>query len=270
MKSMASLIWISLSCLLIAFAQEGQSPEKTASKPSGDKRVEIQTVLKELSSTYSVKVWFDSSVQGRVLPPQAKSPEEALEEVVSQLPGLVWRKVFLRKELGSEPIPEKVVAAVRALLNVELNGILALDTKTNRLHSFLKDWPVATGFEQTLGSMQPPYQEEGVYVVLNPRFVPAPKAEEQKTNKVDDYVAMQQNMVSMLAQMSPEERERALRDSMMIWWNMDPELRREMMRAGMRMGMEWWQTLSPDQRQRFMQEMAQWWRTFMGGGRRGR
>lgn len=254
--------------IMIADAQTaGQQTQNrqqtTRENRNNDGRIEAADALKKLAEDHSVKIFFDETVRGRINPVQSKDLETALDEVTRQVTGLIWRKVYTQKLLGSEPKPETVLNAVRSMLNIELTGLMIYDSRINRVNSFVRDFPVGLEFEQSLTQMNPPYEQKPYYVVLNPNQSLASKGDPQAR-----YLAMQQEMMNMMATMSPEDRQRMMESSMQMWFNMDPETRNQMMFTGMRLSMQQWRNMSPDQQQQMMDMGRKWFEEFMGGERR--
>lgn len=77
---------------------------------------------------------------------------------------------------------------------------------------------------------------------------------------------MQQQLMDLLAKMSPEERQQALQSAMSMWMNADPNLRNQMIFEGMRMSSEYWQTLSPEQQREMMEMGRKFFEQYFGGG----
>ena len=253
------------AALLLAFAQSGQASRGSAKEGSSkdDGRIPITQAAQELEKKFSVKVLVDPGLTARVRPSQADTLERALDELVGQVTGTVWRKVYTNKVLGEEPSPEKIISAVRALLNIELGGVLVVDPRANTLHSFVANYPLTPNFEQGLERMQPPFSAQPVYVILEPR--PRVLAD-LKGTRLEQFAKMQQQLLELLARMSPEERAQALRAGFQMWLNADPELRYQMMFEGLRMSFEYWQSLTPDQQQQMMEMGRKWFEQYFGGG----
>ncbi len=258
-------IVIAWMALLMGLAQNGSAPRggTKGSAQKDDGRIPIAQAAQELSSKFSVKIVVDPLMTARVQPPQAKELESALNELVGQVSGAVWRKVYTNRVLGQEPEPEKVVAAVRALLAIELGGVLVLDPRTGTLHSFVANYPIAPNFEQSLEQMQPPFSSTPIYVILEPR--PRVLAD-LKGTRMEQFTKVQQQLLELLARMTPEERAQALRAGFQMWLNADPELRYQMMFEGLRMSFEYWQSLTPEQQQQMMEEGRKWFEQYFGGG----
>ncbi len=250
--------------LVIASAQSGQAPRGSAkgSPQKEDGRIPITQVAQDLEKRFSVKILVDPALSARVNPPQADTLERALDELVGQVSGAVWRKVYIKKVLGEEPQPERIINAVRALLNIELGGMLVVDPRANTLHSFVANYPLTPGFEQGLEQMQPPFNAKPLYVILEPR----PRVlTELKGTRLEQFAKAQQQLLELLARMTPEERAQALRAGFQMWLNADPELRYQMMFEGLRMSFEYWQSLTPDQQQQMMEMGRKWFEQYFGG-----
>jgi phosphoribosylformylglycinamidine (FGAM) synthase PurS component len=260
-----TILVLGLWTVLFSFAQSGQatrgSTKSGAQKDDG--RIPIVQAAQELEKQFSAKILVDPSLTARVKPPQAETLERALDEIVGQVSGVVWRKVYTNKVLGEEPQPEKVINAVRALLNIDLGGVLVVDTRANLLNSFVGNYPLPAGFEQGLEQMQPPFNSKPLYVILEPR----PRIlTDQKGTRMEQFARLQQQLMEMLARMTPEERAQALRTGFQMWLNADPELRTQMMFEGLRMSFEYWQSLTPEQQQEMMEMGRKWFEQYFGGG----
>lgn len=259
------ILMLGLCVVLWAFAQSGQAPRSGAkgSSQKDDGRIPIAQAAQELEKKFAVKILVDPGLTARVNPPQAETLERALDELVRQVSGVVWRKVYTNKVLGEEPQPERVINAVRALLNIDLGGVLVVDQRANTLNSFVANYPLTPGFEQGLEQMQPPFSAKPLYVILEPR----PRAlTELKGSRLEQFAKAQQQLLELLARMTPEERAQALRAGFQMWMNADPELRYQMMFEGLRMSFEWWQSLPPDQQQQMMEMGRKWFEQYFGGG----
>lgn len=263
MKKLYGFLIVSLCAAMTVSAQTTRTQNNTNTKQPNDNRVSIQQAVQDLAQSTSARIYVDDLASGRVMKPAAKELEPALDEIVRQVPGLVWRKVYLRKIIGAEPQPERVINAVRNMLMIDLGGVMAVDTKTNTLRSFVSDFPYSSGFEQSLSSMQPPFEDKPYYVVVNPR--PRPAFDTDKGGAVDAYVNMQQQMLGLLNKMSPEERQKAMQSGMQMWMQMDPGMRNQMMLEGMRMSFEMWQQMPPDQRQQMIEMGRKMFEDFMSG-----
>jgi hypothetical protein len=260
-----TILILGLWMTLFGLAQSGQTAR--GGTKSGDQkddgRIPIVQVARELEKRFSVKILVDPGVTARVKPSQAETLERALDEVVGQVSGVVWRKVYTNKVLGEEPQPEKIISAVRALLNIDLGGVLVVDARTNLLNSFVGNYPLSPGFEQGLEQMQPPFNSKPLYVILEPR----PRVlTELKGTRMEQFARLQQQLLEMLARMPPEERAQAMRAGFQMWINADPELRYQMMFEGLRMSFEYWQSLTPEQQQEMMEMGRKWFEQFLGGG----
>ena len=77
----------------------------------------------------------------------------------------------------------------------------------------------------------------------------------------EDFLALEQQRMQLFMQMSPEERQRAMRMGIQMFMNMDPSLRMQMMQEGLRMFMN----MSPEERRMLMEQGMQMFQQMMGG-----
>ncbi|CUU04104.1 hypothetical protein GBSOP10_103135 [Armatimonadetes bacterium GBS] len=256
---------LALCSLSFAFVV-GQPTEGSRSdkKTPEDGRVPISQAITEIAQKFSVRIVVDPALTARVKPATAETLERALDEITAQVSGVVWRKVFTGKVLGQEVPDDQVLSATRALLNIQLTGLMVVDPRNGTLNSFVANYPAPPGFEQTLEQMQPPFSAKPIYVVLNPR--PVPTGQNLRGSRAEQYQQLQQQLMDLLAKMSPEERRQAIQQGFYAWMNADPEIRNQMLFEGMRLSFEYWQSLSPDQQREMMEMGRRWFEQYFGGG----
>ncbi|BCW94558.1 MAG: hypothetical protein WHS44_11615 [Fimbriimonadales bacterium] len=228
-----------------------------------DGRVPIAQAAQELARKFSVQIVVDPALTLRVNPPKADDLERALDEMTAQARDVVWRKVYTNKVLGAEPNAEQIISAVRALITIELGGVMVVNPRAATLNSFVANYPAPPDLENTLEQMQPPFSAKPVYVILNPK---PQSATALRGSKTEQFAQMQQQLMDLLAKMSPEERQQALQSAMSMWMNADPNLRNQMIFEGMRMSFEYWQTLSPEQQREMMEMGRKFFEQYFGGG----
>ncbi|MFN3689542.1 MAG: hypothetical protein ACK4UU_01300, partial [Fimbriimonadales bacterium] len=214
-------MWL-MGIALLAGLSYGQVGTRTQrGQQQHDGRVPIAQAAQELAQKFQVQIVVDPTLTMRVAPPQAETLEKALDEMVANSRDVVWRKVYTNKVLGMEPTPEQIVSATRALLTIELGGVMVVNPRSATLNSFVANYPVPPNLEETLEQMQPPFNAKPVYVILNPRPQQAPL----RGTPVEQFNQLQQQLLDLLMRMSPEERSQALRAGMNMWLNADPALR---------------------------------------------
>ncbi len=223
----------------------------------------VRQVLENIAQQFRLQIVVDPLLQARVTPPaQASSAQAALDAVVKQIPGSTWRKVYLRADMEL-PASETLVNWVRTLVNLEAQGLILADASGNRITSFVRNVTVSPDFEQQLGQMVPAFKTRPVYVVLyqQPMLAQTGQRTGQGQVRAEDLLALEQQRMQMFMQMSPEERQRALRMGIQMFMNMDPSVRMQMMQEGMRMFMN----MSPEERRMLMEQGMQMFQQMMGG-----
>jgi hypothetical protein len=241
-----------------------QTRSQRGAQQQDDGRIPIAQAAQELAQKFKVQIVVDPALTLRVAPSQAETLERALDEITAQAREVVWRKVYTNKVLGAEPNAEQILSAVRALINIELGGVMVVNPRTATLNSFVANYPAPPDLENTLEQMQPPFSAKPVYVILNPK---PQAATALRGSRMEQFAQMQQQLLDLLTKMSPDERRQALQSAMNMWMNADPDLRNQMIFEGMRLSFEYWQTLSPEQQREWMEMGRKFFEQYFGGGR---
>jgi len=241
-----------------------EQPRQQIRQPGQQAGSNVRQVLESIAERFKLQVVVDPLLQARVTPPaQANSAQAALDAVVKQIPGSAWRKVYLRADMEL-PASETLVNWVRTLVNLEAQGLIIADASSNRITSFVRNVTVSPDFEQQLGQMVPAFKTRPVYVVFyqQPMLAQQQRAgQRQGQARAEDLLALEQQRMQLFMQMSPEERQRAIRMGVQMFMNMDPSVRMQMMQEGMR----WFMNMSPEERQMLMQQGMQMFQQMMGG-----
>jgi hypothetical protein len=256
------MLWMVGLAALVALSS-AQTRTQRGSQQQDDGRLPIAQVAQELAQKFKAQIVVDPALTLRVKPSEADTLERALDEITAQARDVVWRKVYINKVLGAEPNPEQILSAVRSLINIDLGGVMVVNSRTATLNSFVANYPVPPDLENTLEQMQPPFSAKPVYVILNPK---PQAATAPRGSKLEQFTQLQQQLMDLLIKMSPEERRQALQSAMGMWMNADPELRNQMIFEGMRLSFEYWQTLSPEQQFEIIQMGRRLFEQYFGGG----
>ena len=216
----------------------------------------VRRVLESIAERFKLQVVVDPLLQARVTPPaEANSAQAALDAVVKQIPGSAWRKVYLRADMEL-PASETLVNWVRTIVNLEAQGLIVTDASGNRISSFVRNVTVPPDFEQQLGQMVPAFKTRPVYVVFyqQPMLAQQQRAgQRQGQARAEDLLSLEQQRMQLFLQLSPEERQRAIRMGVQMFMNLDPSVRMQLMQEGMR----WFMNMSPEERQMLMQQGMQ-------------
>lgn len=262
MKRTFWLVGLGLSIALSGAQTGGRAPRGTASQEDG--RIPLTQAVQELAQRFKAQVVVDPNLDARVNPPKATTLEQALDELIAQVPNSIWRKVYTNKLLGVEPKPEQILSAARALMTIELGGVIMVNPRSATLHSFVANYPAPADLESTLEQMQPPFNAKPVYVIFNPR--PPQPTVQLRGNRTEQFAQLQRQLLELMSRMTPEERRRALEASFQMWMNADPALRNQMIFEGMRLSLEYWYTLPPEQQREMMEMGRKFFEQYFGGG----
>ncbi|MGQ9486466.1 MAG: hypothetical protein ACUVRT_01055 [Armatimonadota bacterium] len=240
--------------------QPGQQPRQQTRQTGSD----VRQVLANIAQQFRLQVVVDPLLQARVTPPsQAKDAQTALDAVTKQIPGVTWRKVFLRADMEM-PASETLVNWVRSIVNMEAQGLIVADTTGSRITSFVRNVTVSPEFEQQLDQMVPAFKTRPVYVVFyqQPLLTQTTQRPGQQGQvRAEDLLALEQQRMQMFMNMSPEERQRAMRMGIQMFMNMDPSIRMQMMQEGMRMFMN----MSPEERRMLIEQGMQMFQQMFPG-----
>ncbi len=235
-----------------------QRPAQQAQRGGTD----VRQVLSTIAQRFSLQVVVDPLLQVRVNPPRdASTAQAALDAVTRQIPGTTWRKVYLRAEMEM-PSTDTLVSWVRTVAALEAQGLIVADNTGNRITSFVRNVTVSPDFEQQLDQMVPAFKKRPVYVVFYQQPMLAQQAQrggQRGQTRAEDLLALEQQRMQLFMNMSPEERQRAIRMGVQMLMNMDPSVRMQMMQEGMRMFMN----MSPEERRMLMEQGMQMFQQFM-------
>jgi hypothetical protein len=248
----------------VDFQPPAVQPQQQAPQQTRQTGSDVRQVLADIAQRFRLQVVVDPLLQGRVTPPaQANNAQAALDAVVKQIPGVTWRKVYLRADMEL-PASETLVNWMRAIVNLDAQGLIVADATGNRITSFVRNVTVSPDFEQQLGEMVPAFKTRPVYVVFYQQSMVAQQAGQRRgqgQTRAEDFLALEQQRMQMFMQMSPEERQRAMRMGIQMLMNMDPSVRMQMMQEGLRMFMN----LSPEERRMLMEQGMQMFQQMIGG-----
>ncbi len=240
--------------------QPQQQPRQQGQQRGSD----VRQVLANIAQRFSLQVVVDPLLQARVNPPRdATTAQAALDAVTRQIPVVTWRKVYLRADMEM-PATETLVSWVRSLVNLEAQGLIVADSTGNRITSFVRNVTVSPDFEQQLDQMTPAFKKRPVYVVFYQQPLITQQAQRggrQGQTRAEDLLALEQQRMQMFLNMSPEERQRAIRMGIQMFMNMDPSVRMQMMQEGMRLFMN----MSPEERQMLIQQGMQMFQQMFPG-----
>ncbi len=239
------LVSLGMLCLsgLASYAQE-------AAQPTVDARQALEYVAEHMEQ----RVVIDPALKAAVRPPQeAKTIADALDAVTAQVDGLRWKKVYLRVEAGN-PEPRQLVEWVRAAYNMEAAGIILTDERGERMTYAVRNVPADKGYFKDMDKKKVPFQPQPVYVVFYPKppLMPAQAPEEGQGPSAEVALDLSQKWFETYAQMSPNERQRALY-GMMQGILSDPGMVQQIVRDGIGM----WMRMTPDERNAFMNQARQ-------------
>ncbi|MCS7273163.1 MAG: hypothetical protein NZ550_03335 [Fimbriimonadales bacterium] len=262
MRGVLWLMGLGLVVTLSGAQTSGRAPRSTA--PQDDGRIPLSQAVQELAQKFKAQIVLDPTLEARVSLPKATTLEQALDELAAQVPSSTWRKVYTNKLLGVEPKPEQILSAVRALMSIELGGVIMVNPRSATLHSFVANYPAPSDLESTLEQMQPPFNAKPVYVIFNPR--PPQPVVQLRGTRLDQFAQLQRQMLELMSRMTPEERRRALEASFQMWMNADPAIRNQMIFEGMRLSLEYWFTLPPEQQREMIEMGRKFFEQYFGGG----
>jgi len=262
MKHTLWLVGLATS-LALSGAQVSSGRTQRGTTQQDDGRVPLAQAVQELAQKFKVQIVVDPELTARVKPATADTLERALDELVAQAAPVVWRKVYTNKLLGVEPKPEQILSAVRALMNIELGGVIMVNPRAATLSSFVANYPTPPDLESSLEQMQPPFNAKPVYVVFNPR---APQQLQLRGTRLEQFSQLQRQMLELLSRMTPEERSQAIQAGFQMWMNADPAIRNQMIFEGMRLSFEYWNTLSPEQQREMIEMGRRFFEQYFGGG----
>lgn len=183
---------------------------------------------------------------------------KTLDQLVSRANKCAWRKVYLREEQKAADA-SKLASWMRVLGGLEAQGLMVTDGSASKMTYVVRDVPTGPEQYRDLDKKRVPFQPEPIYIVyrltspltalgISPELAAALESEQGPSAEAVMDLARQSLLA--WAKMSPEERQRAARGMMDMFFNMDPDFRQQMVESQFDMIL----SMTPEERQNFMRQ----------------
>lgn len=210
---------------------------------------ELKTIVANLAEQHQAKITLDPMlfVAAKPQAPKGARIEEALDDLVTKVKGIAWRRVYLKQtEANTTPDPARLVEAVRGLDALQHAGLVIENVAGQKATMFVKGFPVPATFKDELEAQQ--FSSKAVYVVYGSGSGAA-------GDNAARYMDLQRQSMEMMLQMDPQQLQQAMSNGMQMFMNLDPATRSQVMGNMVRSGMQMFMNMSPDQRQGLIQEV---------------
>ncbi len=230
-----------------------------ANQPQNQSHKQIQDEATKLASQFGVRVLVESDLAlpaGRTLTPigNPSSIEAGLNALSQQIEGAAWKKIYLPDAVSSTPPnPDQLAQMVRALNSMEATGLVMADSTSSRATSFVKNFPVTEGFEQSLAAEQ--FSTKPIYLLYQTK--PGLIGTGASDATIKKFNQLQKEQLDMMMQMTPQQMQQAMQAGMQSFMQLDPQVRNQLMGNWMRMGFQMLRQMSPDQRRQLFQSVWQ-------------
>lgn len=239
-ESKMRLILVILVCMVlvvsIGFAdtQANQSPD---AKPKlvtiSSTEMSVTNIAKQVSEQTGVRILVEKTADKKV---SASVKDITVEDALSAIcksGDLAWRKIYLKASSPLLKAPDTLAATIRLMAGLEFPDVL-LDS------AFVKDQLVHMAQKQAVDAIPDKLRKDlgmtPVYLVTNDKAVK--EAIEKPESKVEKYAKLQEEMMKLFMEMTPEEREQAMALNMQQMQNFDPKYMAEMTKSVLKMGPE--------------------------------
>ncbi len=246
------------------WAQDASSTPATTAQtaqtaPTWASAEAVTQLAADLSKRFSHKVLIEPGAQLDLSDWRMdESLHKSLDRLVSRSNKCAWRKVYMRED-------QKVVDAakmaswMRVLGGLEAQGLMVTDGSASKMTYVVRDIPTGPEQYRDLEKKRVPFQPDPIYIVyrltspltalgISPELAAALESEQGPSAEAVMDLARQSLLA--WAKMSPEERQRAARGMMDMFFNMDPNFRQQMVESQFDMILN----MTPEERQAFMQQ----------------
>lgn len=225
MKIRALLVVCILMALSVGgYAADEKTPslvktEPVASKVSLDvKDTPVADVVTSISSQSKKKILLESNVKGKVTVNAQDLTVEAALSAVCKSTNLVWRKVYIDPKSELLEKPDRFAATLRLMSGLSFPDVVVADASNSKIGVLCQQ---KKGVDDAQDKIVKDLGMEPVYLVSNDALVAAKEAE--KNTAVSKYTDMAKKQLDMFMEMTPEEREQALLDSINLMDSISPE-----------------------------------------------
>lgn len=238
-----------ISCILMilrvgpGFCADNATADTSAAKPedaaASEKLVTIEAddtsivdILKSMAKQTDSTIIIESTVKGSV---KTSLKDQALTKAIDAIcksGKFQWRKIYIKDNSKLLEQPDTLAATIRLMAGLSLPDIIVSESSDNKSRVYCSDKKSIDSVQDKLatGSNLKP-----VYLVTNDAAV-AEKAlskDDKESTAVDKYMDMAKESMDMFMKMTPEERERALIESVNLTQNMDPQYMSNVMQVMM-------------------------------------
>lgn len=178
----------------------------------------VADVITSIASQSKQKILTESNITGKVtLTAQDLSLDAALSAVCKSTK-LVWRKVYIDPKSELLEKPDRLAATLRLMAGLSFPDLVVAGASNNKIGVICQQ---KQGVEGAREKIVKDLGMEPIYLVSNDALVAAKEA--AKNTAVSKYTDMSRKQLDMFMEMTPEEREQALLDSLSLMDNIGPE-----------------------------------------------
>ncbi len=224
-----------------AFAADpapGKAPAAVATTAKADAKVTIaapadgskaKDVFESLAKQTQEKIIVESSVKGDVKSVSLTdvSLESALT-AVCKAGKWEWRKVYIGSDSKLLEQPDKLASTVRLMLGLSFPDMLVAGSSMDRYATHFNDKASVlkseTSLAKELGMVR-------VYLITDDVALAAKALADEKSKKVSKYADLQKQQMDAFMDMSPEEREQAIMDSLNMMDQVSPQYMSDVMQS---------------------------------------
>jgi hypothetical protein len=220
----------------------------------------VADVLADIAKQSKETILLESLVSGNVTATVKDSSMEKALDVVTKALGLQWRKIQVPQGSVLAKDANALAAQMRTVLSLRFPDLIISPEGAGgsfihvqrelSANQIMKAVPPAAGFVT-------------VYLVTDDRKAYEKELKDESRKKVAKYVDGSRELMEMFLEMSPEERQAVMRESMNMMTQMDPAAMQEMMTSMFeqspdyimemnRMGMEAMLGMSPEARRNML------------------
>lgn len=235
-------IVLSLICISPVLCADDLSVDKPAAKSDEAKTAAklitveadgtpVVEVLQSIAKQSEQKIVIESTVKGAVKTSMKDQPLETALGVICKSGKFQWRKLYIKENSKLLEQPDTLAATIRLMSGLSLPDVIVSESD-NKCRVYCTDKKSIDSIQEKLTTG---INLKLIYLITNDLAV-AEKAiskDKEKSTAVDEYMDIARESMDMFMKMTPEERERALIESIALTQNMDPQYMSNVMQVMM-------------------------------------
>ena len=221
---MLCLVVFSIGCYAADAPAKSEPAQISTTEPvAGNIKLDVKDapiadVITSIVAQSKQKILSESNVKGKVTLTVQNLTVDAALSAVCKSNNLVWRKVYIDPKSELLDKPDRFAATLRLMAGLSFPDLVVAASSNSKISVICQQ---KKGVEDAQDKIVKDLGMEPVYLVSNDALVAAKEA--QKNKAVSKYTDISKKQLEMFMQMTPEEREQAMLESLNLMDSVGPE-----------------------------------------------